>query len=480
MNLVIATLLTLVWSESISSQSRYEEEVARIQSAAIAEATARFEAMVVLPEAEFSTRWAALFDGYRFQLDAVLDAHDVDGVQRKRADAPLLYGIAWGRAVYANYHRQAAGGDPRYQPSATYFDYLDLVDLADPALLDISDYTDFLVAHARHAGMLMSETDAIWRNGDHRALRASLAVAGAYGHPQTRCAAEIPLLFDAIESYGFDGLEGIAETVETHCPEATDRISAARAEASSRRESVERIVYKTVEDAELALYVLGDSEEGARRPVLIWFHGGGMSQGAWYWCAPCSAYRDAGWQVISVEYRLFFRHGSGPAEGIEDSLDALRHVITHADSLGIDPERIVTGGFSIGGNLAIGAGVFPQAEDVRPAAALSFSGCISWSDDPLARTRVAHDADLGPLGAANWLDASMPPVFFAHGMADPTCSPGIVEDFVRDAESLGVHTEFRRYDDGNHFFLLARPEDGHDAVGASRAFLANLGLTAER
>ena len=90
----------------------------------------------------------------------------------------------------------------------------------------------------------------------------------------------------------------------------------------------------------------------APTPVLIWLHGGGYVMGK-----PeqddgsCAQYvRELGITVVSVDYRCAPKHPF-PA-GLQDSYSALKWAGSHAQELGLDPQRIAVGGASAGGGLA--------------------------------------------------------------------------------------------------------------------------------
>lgn len=101
-------------------------------------------------------------------------------------------------------------------------------------------------------------------------------------------------------------------------------------------------------------------------PLLVYFHGGGFT------IADLDVYealcrliaRDAGVQVLAVDYRLAPEH-TAPA-ALDDAYAAYRWAAEHAADLGADPDRVAVGGDSAGGNLA--AGVCLRARDDGAAA----------------------------------------------------------------------------------------------------------------
>ncbi len=95
------------------------------------------------------------------------------------------------------------------------------------------------------------------------------------------------------------------------------------------------------------------SGAGARRlPVVLTIHGGAFALGDKAQDAPVvAALLAAGYAVAAVNYRL-----SGEARfpaAVQDVKAAVRWLRAHADSYGLDPDRIAASGQSAGGYLAV-------------------------------------------------------------------------------------------------------------------------------
>ncbi|OKL59654.1 hypothetical protein UA08_05128 [Talaromyces atroroseus] len=88
-------------------------------------------------------------------------------------------------------------------------------------------------------------------------------------------------------------------------------------------------------------------------PVVVNFHGGGFTLGTAtddsYW-AKC-VMQETNAVFVSVEYRLAPENPFPAA--VDDGVEALLYLASHAGELGIDASRIALTGFSSGGNLAI-------------------------------------------------------------------------------------------------------------------------------
>jgi len=92
----------------------------------------------------------------------------------------------------------------------------------------------------------------------------------------------------------------------------------------------------------------------APRPVIVWIHGGGFTEEQiTYKSRPEKRFLELvrrGYFIASIEYRLA-QVDPFPAQ-IEDCKCAVRYLKAHAQTLGIDPDRIAVWGESCGGQLA--------------------------------------------------------------------------------------------------------------------------------
>jgi acetyl esterase/lipase len=129
--------------------------------------------------------------------------------------------------------------------------------------------------------------------------------------------------------------------------------------------------YKTVRGLSIRadVYRASDNILG---PAILYIHGGALIMGnrSWMNSVQVQKYVDAGYTVISIDYRLA---PQSKLNAILDDVDeAYRWVRTDGPKLfRIDPTRIAVVGHSAGGYLALMAGVRFKP---RPAAVVSFYG----------------------------------------------------------------------------------------------------------
>jgi acetyl esterase/lipase len=141
--------------------------------------------------------------------------------------------------------------------------------------------------------------------------------------------------------------------------------------------------YKTVRDLLIHADVYR-TPDATIRPAILYIHGGALIMGNRSWLNPVQVqkYLDAGYAIISIDYRLAPQTKLN--EIINDVEDAYRWVLTDGPKLfRIDPKRIAVVGHSAGGYLALMAGVRLKP---RPAALVSFYGygdiAGAWSSRP--------------------------------------------------------------------------------------------------
>lgn len=165
-----------------------------------------------------------------------------------------------------------------------------------------------------------------------------------------------------------------------------------------------------------------------RRPALMFFFGGGWTTGtpasSIFWARFAA---DLGLVGIAPDYRTKGRCDTSPLASVADSRAALRWVQDHAGELGIDATRIVVGGNSAGGHVALWTAIShaPPGSDenespwLKPAGLILFS-TVSDTSTEEGYTPQRFGEHATALSPVHQLDAVMPPVLAFHGDADKT------------------------------------------------------------
>jgi acetyl esterase len=229
----------------------------------------------------------------------------------------------------------------------------------------------------------------------------------------------------------------------------------------------ETFVYRDGQPEPMRLFVVKPAgwKPGAKLPALIWFFGGGWTKGSpeksiFY------ARNAARWGMVGIapDYRTKNRFGTSPLESVADGRAALRWVEDHAEELGIDPARIVVGGGSAGGHVALWTAIekTPPGSNPDEAPKTKPIGLLLMcpvSDTSKARgytpQRFGDNAEA--LSPYLQLDAKMPPVLLLHGDADKTVPYTQSVDLAKKLQDTGNSVEFVTVPGGSHGFISETP-----------------------
>lgn len=175
-------------------------------------------------------------------------------------------------------------------------------------------------------------------------------------------------------------------------------------------------------------------------PLVVWVHGGAWKLGSKDWIN-VKYLTETGYAIASVDYR-FSGDAKFPAQ-IQDCNTALNFLIANAASYGIDPKRLIVGGGSAGGHLALLLGLarretaFGADPSIQPLAILDFFGPVDFISmleqlDGAHEREAAEDAFHRLLGASpaarpdlarlaspiTYVSPGNPPVLILHGDKD--------------------------------------------------------------
>ena len=190
----------------------------------------------------------------------------------------------------------------------------------------------------------------------------------------------------------------------------------------------ESFVYR--QDAELALrlFVVKPPgwKAGDHRPAFMFFFGGGWTTGtpasALVWAAFAAEHGLIG---IAPDCRTKGRHGTPPLASVADGRAALRWVQDHSSQLGLDPARVVVGGVSAGGHVALWTaipstppGSLVDESPLQPPCALVLLSAVSDTSPETGYTPQRFGAEARALSPFHQLAPHMPPVLAFHGDAD--------------------------------------------------------------
>lgn len=221
-----------------------------------------------------------------------------------------------------------------------------------------------------------------------------------------------------------------------------------------------------------------------RRPALVFFFGGGWTTGTAMNALPWAKFAASlGLVGIAPDYRTKQRHDTSPLASVADSRAALHWVQEHARELGVDPTRIVVGGNSAGGHVALWTAIAhpppgsnsAESPTMQPAALVLFSA-VSDTSPATGYTPQRFGADATALSPVHQLDARMPPVLAFHGAADVLVAPRQALALRDRLLATGNRCELHLVPGGGHNFGRDVPPWQEKSRELLRDFLQREGL----
>jgi len=221
-------------------------------------------------------------------------------------------------------------------------------------------------------------------------------------------------------------------------------------------------VYKKAGDRELKLYIVNPADWKAadKRPAIVFYFGGGFVGGTPSQFNEQAKYlASRGIVAVLVKYRTISKKKARelPIVCIQDAKSAMRWVRGHAAELGIDPNRIASGGGSAGGYLGAFVGMIDGIDDPQDDGKISAKANAMVLFNPLIDTEYAalkfetdtvKKKDLIPMDN---ISADDPPAILFFGSEDKLGRN--VKDFKAGLEKAGVRCEVRMYEGQGHGFF---------------------------
>jgi len=259
-------------------------------------------------------------------------------------------------------------------------------------------------------------------------------------------------------------------------------MSALSATAAKKPKPDEEVVYKKTEQGELDLHIFypDGHQKTDKRPVAVFFHGGGWKGGT-----PSMFYRQCvylssrGIVAISAEYRLAKNHKTTPVECVKDGKSAIRWIRKNAAQLGIDPDKLIAGGGSAGGHVAASTGTatsFEEETDDKsvsryPNALVLFNPVYDNSENNYGHDRVkAYWKEISPM---HNITEKTPPTAVFFGTEDGAARSA--PEYRQKMEALGIRSDLYMYEGEKHAFYNQVPRMHLETLAEMDRFLTSLG-----
>lgn len=263
--------------------------------------------------------------------------------------------------------------------------------------------------------------------------------------------------------------------------------AAAQTTTPASHPGAEAHVYRALEPEPVRLHVHKPAgwAPGDRRPAVVWFFGGGFVRGT-----TAQSIGRARWAAqqglvgIAPDYRTRERFGTTADASVADARLALRWIQDHAEELGIDPERIVVGGGSAGGHLALWTALSAtpprcdpeEAPRFRPAGLVLVSAVSNTTAGAGLRGGDRFGGTPEAFSPLHRLDDKLPPALMYHGDADLVVPHAQAVALDHAWTERGNQSRLVIVPGGGHNFSTEQPEWRARVQSEMGDFLRELGL----
>jgi len=258
-------------------------------------------------------------------------------------------------------------------------------------------------------------------------------------------------------------------------------------------------VYKTIGDVKLNIYIFTpvDHKSTDRRPAIVFFFGGGWRSGSpVQFQEHCRYLASRGMVAMTADYRVSSRHKTKAIKCVTDGKSAVRWIRANAERLGIDPDRIASGGGSAGGHVAACTGTIDGMDEPgenmsissKPNAMVLFNPAVVLAPvegmKPVDKERMAalekrFGVEPSKLSPFHNVTSGAPSTIIFHGTGDTTVPFATAQLFTDRMTGKGNLCRLVPFEGRPHGFFNYGRGDGKDYIATARAmdeFLAEQGF----
>ena len=227
----------------------------------------------------------------------------------------------------------------------------------------------------------------------------------------------------------------------------------------------EKVIYKTVGSLELYMNVFLPKKQDPSKAAVVLIHGGGWNTGS-----PKAMERYAehfsnrGLVVFTPEYRLRRKNNTTIVEAVEDAKNAVAWVKSHSKEYGFDPNKLILGGGSAGGHLAVSTVLLPDVgdenpkQDYVPSCFILFNPVLDVSKEGYGNRVVAEEVK--PYGFTwqqfspmEYIKKDLPPMLVVVGDKDKVLKKHVALRFEERMKKEGNDFTLKIYPGAEHSFF---------------------------
>ncbi|MCK5781820.1 MAG: alpha/beta hydrolase [Flavobacteriales bacterium] len=224
-------------------------------------------------------------------------------------------------------------------------------------------------------------------------------------------------------------------------------------------------IYKTVDTLELHINIFMPKKQDPSKAAVVLIHGGGWNTGS-----PKAMKRYAehfssrGLIVFTPEYRLRKKNNTTIVEAVADAKNAIAWVKSHAKEYDFDPDKLIVGGGSAGGHLAVGTVLLPDVgdenpkQDYTPSCLILFNPVLDVSKEGFGHRVVAEEVkpyglkwqQLSPM---EYIKKDLPPMLVVVGDKDKVLKKPVALKFEERMKKEGNDFTLKIYPGAEHTFF---------------------------
>ena len=308
----------------------------------------------------------------------------------------------------------------------------------------------------------------VYQKSDNRRLDAGMIVVmQLFKNPVVQNQMLYELLAYHIDNYG---VKDISRQLALFKQKNTDgkllaKIDSVYNEGIAERKAHLVEVYKKVDGYALDAHIFMPKDDQKTHPAIVFFHGGGWSEGKpdWFFYT-CQEYAAKGWVAVAIEYRLRDRHGTLPPQAIADGKSAIRYLRKNSQRLTIDQNHIIASGNSADANLALALALVDTLDDKNedlkissiPNALILNSVATDFTQGDFWQQYYTDKKFLERISPLHQVRKNLPPMLLISGSRDNNVPVQPTIAFAEKMKAMGNDCELHVLEGAGHFLWYDR------------------------